>query len=56
MLAEAQWVGAAEAAAKTGTRARKKASVPAGAQAPWASVAAIDEDEGQHGHDGLDGR
>jgi 2-isopropylmalate synthase len=46
MLAEAQWVGAAEAAAKTGTRARKKAAVPAGVARE--RRAAIDEDEAQH--------
>ena len=30
MLAEAQWEGAPEAAAATGTRARKRTPVPAG--------------------------
>jgi hypothetical protein len=46
MLAEAHWRGAAEAAAATGKRARKRSSVPAGVARE--RRAAIDEEEGHH--------
>lgn len=46
MLAEAHWRGAAEAAAATGKRARRRSPVPA--VVARERRAAIDEDEGQH--------
>jgi 2-isopropylmalate synthase len=46
MLGEAQWEGAPEAAAATGSKARKPSPVPAGVARE--RRADIDEDEGQH--------
>jgi hypothetical protein len=45
MLAEAHWRGAPEAAAATGTRARRKSAVSAGAARE--SRAELDEEQGK---------